>query len=90
MNENQLFTDDRMQELFEYWKDTFNKRSSTVFDEARQKKIAVALRNYGMEKCKKQSKVAHFRLGMRAITHITRNIMTFHLSLGIQIKLKCS
>ena len=44
MNEKQLFTDDRMEELFEYWKDTFNKRSSTVFDEARQKKIAVALR----------------------------------------------
>ena len=49
-------TNDRMQELFQYWKDTFNKRSSTVFDEARQKKIAVALRNYGMEKCKKAIK----------------------------------
>ena len=49
-------TEDRMQELFQYWKDTFNKRSSTVFDEARQKKIAVALRNYGMEKCKKAIK----------------------------------
>jgi len=49
-------TDERMQELFEFWKETFNKRSTTVFDEARQKKIAVALRNYGMEKCKKAIK----------------------------------
>ena len=49
-------TDERTLELFEFWKETFNKRSTTVFDEARQKKIAVALRNYGMEKCKKAIK----------------------------------
>ena len=45
-----------MQELFDYWKDTFNKRSSTVFDEARRKKIAVALNNYSMEVCKQAIK----------------------------------
>mgnify|MGYP001222001451 CR=1 FL=1 len=49
-------SDDKMQELFDYWKETFSKRSSTVFDEARKKKIAVAIRNYGMEKCKKAIK----------------------------------
>jgi len=49
-------SEERMQELFDYWKQTFNKRSSTVFDEARRKKIAVALRNYGMETCKKAIK----------------------------------
>ena len=38
------------------WKDTFNKRSSTVFDEARRKKIGVALNNYSMEVCKQAIK----------------------------------
>ena len=68
MNEQQLFDKPRskcprppvseadMQELFDYWKDTFNKRSSTVFDEARRKKIAVALNNYSMEVCKQAIK----------------------------------
>ena len=68
MNEQQLFVTPRskcprppvseadMQELFDYWKDTFNKRSSTVFDEARRKKIAVALNNYSMEVCKQAIK----------------------------------
>ena len=68
MNEQQLFdtpqskcprhpvSEADMQELFDYWKDTFNKRSSTVFDEARRKKIAVALNNYSMEVCKQAIK----------------------------------
>ncbi len=68
MNEQQLFdtpnskcprppvTEAKMQELFDYWKDTFNKRSSTVFDEARRKKIGVALNNYSMEVCKQAIK----------------------------------
>ena len=68
MNEQQLFDTRRskcprppvseadMQELFDYWKDSFNKRSSTVFDEARRKKIGVALNNYSMEVCKQAIK----------------------------------
>jgi hypothetical protein len=57
MDNNTLFeTDDQSQELFDYWKETFNKRSTTVFDEARRKKVDVALRNYSMEICKKAIK----------------------------------
>ena len=39
-------------ELFEFWKETFNKRASTLLDDARRKKISVALRNYSMDTCK--------------------------------------
>lgn len=39
-------------ELFEFWKSTFNKRGSTVLDEKRRDKLATALRAYGMESCK--------------------------------------
>jgi len=46
----------RVVELFEYWKETFNKRNSTLLDEARRKKLHVALRNYSMEVCKKAIK----------------------------------
>ena len=38
--------------LFDFWKTTFNKRSTTLLDEARKKKIATAIKNYGIETCK--------------------------------------
>lgn len=39
--------------VFSYWKETFGKRSSTVLDEARKKKIATAIKNYGIDTCEK-------------------------------------
>jgi hypothetical protein len=39
--------------VFEHWKSTFNKRSSTILDEARQKKLSAAIKAYGVESCKK-------------------------------------
>lgn len=57
MDNDTLFEiDDPSKELFDYWKETFNKRSSTVFDEARRKKLGAALRNYSMEECKQAIK----------------------------------
>jgi uncharacterized Ntn-hydrolase superfamily protein len=44
---------ENIEQLFTFWKDTFNKRASTVLDEARKKKIAAALKAYGMDTCKK-------------------------------------
>lgn len=39
--------------LFNFWKETFNKRSTTVLDDARAKKLSVAIKAYGMDTCKK-------------------------------------
>lgn len=39
--------------VFDYWKQAFGKRASTVLDEARKKKIATAIKNYGIDTCKK-------------------------------------
>jgi len=38
--------------LFQHWVDTFSKRASTQLDESRKKKIAAALKAYGMDTCK--------------------------------------
>ena len=56
----ELFPDDSwngtpmpdIQTLFDFWKDTFNRRASTVLDDKRKDKLSVAIRNYGMETCK--------------------------------------
>ena len=45
-------SEETIAELFEFWKETFNKRASTLLDDARRKKISVALRNYSMDTCK--------------------------------------
>lgn len=42
----------QIEELFEFWKTTFNKRSTTILDETRTKKIATAIKHYGAETCK--------------------------------------
>lgn len=42
--------------LFDYWKEIFGKRSSTVLDEARSKKLSAAIKAYGIENCKKAIK----------------------------------
>lgn len=39
--------------IFDHWKTTFNKRSSTVLDDARTKKISAAVKAYGIDTCKK-------------------------------------
>jgi len=38
--------------VFEHWKQTFNKRATTVLDDARAKKISAAVKAYGIETCK--------------------------------------
>ena len=43
---------DIVQSLFDFWKDTFNKRATTVLDDARQKKLAIAIKAYGDETCR--------------------------------------
>jgi hypothetical protein len=45
-----------IQDLFTYWKETFNKNSNTVLDEARSKKLSIALNAYGKAKCEKAIK----------------------------------
>lgn len=41
-----------IQALFDFWKTTFNKRTSTLLDEARQKKLSAAIKAYGEETCR--------------------------------------
>lgn len=41
-----------VQALFDFWKETFNKRTTTVLDEAREKKLARAIKAYGEETCR--------------------------------------
>lgn len=43
---------ERIQALFDFWKTTFNKRTSTLLDEARQKKLSAAIKAYGEETCR--------------------------------------
>lgn len=43
---------DSIQTLFDFWKDTFNKRATTVLDDARKKKLATAIKAYGEETCR--------------------------------------
>jgi hypothetical protein len=43
---------DSIQTLFDFWKETFHKRSTTVLDDARRKKIATAIKAYGEETCR--------------------------------------
>jgi len=43
---------DHIEEVFNFWKETFNKRSTTVLDEARQKKLSAAIKAYGIDTCK--------------------------------------
>jgi len=38
--------------MFDFWKDTFNKRSTTVLDDTRKAKLATAIKAYGIETCK--------------------------------------
>lgn len=40
-------------DLFEFWKTTFNKRSTTQLDDTRKTKIASAIKLYGMDNCRK-------------------------------------
>lgn len=47
---------DEIVALFEYWKATFNKRSSVILDDARKKKLASAIKNYGIDTCQKAIK----------------------------------
>lgn len=44
---------DAIEELFDFWKQTFNKRSSTILDTARQKKLSAAIKAYGTDTCQK-------------------------------------
>lgn len=39
--------------LFDFWKETFSKRATTVLDDARSKKLSAAIKAYGMDTCKK-------------------------------------
>ena len=43
---------ERIQALFDFWKTTFNKRTSTILDDARQKKLSAAIKAYGEETCR--------------------------------------
>jgi len=44
---------EQIEELFTFWKTTFNKQSRTHLDEPRRKKIASALKSHGAETCRK-------------------------------------
>lgn len=43
---------DSVQALFDFWKETFNKRTTTLLDEARAKKLARAIKAYGEDTCR--------------------------------------
>ena len=43
---------DRIEALFDFWKETFHKRSTTVLDDARRKTIATAIKADGEETCR--------------------------------------
>ena len=49
-------TASEIEELFEYWIQVFEKNGNTLLDEHRSKKISLAIKNYGMETCKKAIK----------------------------------
>ena len=49
-------TASEIEELFYYWTEVFEKNANTVLDEARSKKISIAIKNYGMETCKQAIK----------------------------------
>lgn len=42
-----------IQKLFDFWKETFNKRASTVLDDSRSKKLSAAIKAYGEDTCRK-------------------------------------
>jgi hypothetical protein len=46
-------TDNEIEDLFDFWKTVFNKRTTTQLDETRRKKLATAIRAYGTDTCKK-------------------------------------
>lgn len=43
---------EQIEALFDFWKTTFHKRSTTILDDARKKKIATAIKAYGLDTCK--------------------------------------
>lgn len=43
---------ERIEALFDFWKEIFQKRSTTVLDAARSKKLATAIKAYGEETCR--------------------------------------
>ena len=49
-------TASEIEELFYYWIEVFEKNANTILDEARSKKISIAIKNYGMETCKQAIK----------------------------------
>lgn len=44
---------DELTSMFDFWKETFSKRSTTVLDDARRKKLAAAIKAYGNDTCRK-------------------------------------
>ena len=44
---------DQIDSMFDFWKETFSKRSTTVLDEARKKKLSAAIKSYGLDTCRK-------------------------------------
>ena len=49
-------SDQNIEEVFKFWVATFGKRSSTVLDDARRKKLRIALKHYSVEECKQAIK----------------------------------
>ena len=47
---------EQIEEVFKFWVTTFGKRSSTALDDARKKKLQVALKHYSVEECKQAIK----------------------------------
>ena len=56
-NEVADVSDQNIEEVFKFWVATFGKRSSTVLDDARRKKLRIALKHYS-EECKQSRAVA--------------------------------
>lgn len=44
---------EHIEDLFQFWKDTFKKRSTTVLDDTRRAKLAAAIKSHGIEECRK-------------------------------------
>ncbi len=44
--------EETVQAVFDFWKNTFKRTEGTKLDEAREKKIATAIKLYGEQKCR--------------------------------------